>query len=158
MSSLGMYINAQTFQPLILIYRRGNFVCHDWGCTSIFRPLSYPFKSLVYPLYPWQTLWHKISKNVVGIPPYIPGKEKHILSFESCIVCVKKYMFCFKIKGKGGRRYQQNLRKLVQIINPYHFYKMQIDKIQGISVFINLFESTTKTISYCPITVNFSLV
>ena len=38
------------FQLLIVIYRRGNFCnhfCnHYWGCTSIYRPLSYPFRPL----------------------------------------------------------------------------------------------------------------
>ena len=33
-------------QPIILIYRRGNFVYHHLGCTSIYRPLSYPTRSL----------------------------------------------------------------------------------------------------------------
>ena len=35
-----------TFQPIIVIYRRGNFVYHDWGCKLIYRPLSYLFRSL----------------------------------------------------------------------------------------------------------------
>ena len=39
-------LSVQTFQSLILIYRRGNFVCHHWGCTWIHLPLSYPFRSL----------------------------------------------------------------------------------------------------------------
>ena len=34
------------FQPLILIYRRGNFVYHYLGCILIYRPLSYPFRCL----------------------------------------------------------------------------------------------------------------
>ena len=35
-------------QALILTYRnrRGNFVYHRWGCTLIYWPLSYPFRSL----------------------------------------------------------------------------------------------------------------
>ena len=33
-------------KPLILIYRRGNFVCHHCWYTSIYQPLSYPFRSL----------------------------------------------------------------------------------------------------------------
>ena len=32
--------NVQTFQQLILIYRRGNFAYHLWGCTLIFRSLQ----------------------------------------------------------------------------------------------------------------------
>ena len=37
-------LSFQTFQPLIVIYRRGNYV---WGSTSIYYPLSYPFISLL---------------------------------------------------------------------------------------------------------------
>ena len=39
-------LSVQTFQPLIVIYKRSNFVYHHWGCTPIYRPLSYPFRSL----------------------------------------------------------------------------------------------------------------
>ena len=35
-------------QPLILIYIGGNFVHHYGGLTSIYWPLSYPFRSLDY--------------------------------------------------------------------------------------------------------------
>ena len=42
---VGMFIklSVQTFQPLNVMYRRSNFVYHLWRCTSIYRPLSYPF-------------------------------------------------------------------------------------------------------------------
>ena len=33
-------LSVQAFLPLILIFRRGNFVYHHWRCTSIYRPLS----------------------------------------------------------------------------------------------------------------------
>ena len=33
-------------QQLILMNRMRNFVYLHWGCTSIYRPLSYPFRSL----------------------------------------------------------------------------------------------------------------
>ena len=33
----------QTFQQIIVIYTRGNFVYYYWRCTSNYRPLSYPF-------------------------------------------------------------------------------------------------------------------
>ena len=40
-------LSVQKFQPLILIYKRDDIlVNHDWGCTSIYRQLSYPFRSL----------------------------------------------------------------------------------------------------------------
>ena len=42
-----------SFQPLVLFYRKGNFVYH-WGWTSIYRSLSYPFRSLIFlVLYLW---------------------------------------------------------------------------------------------------------
>ena len=45
---IGWFINlsVQTFQQLILIYIRDNFVYHYLGCTSIYRPMSYSFRSL----------------------------------------------------------------------------------------------------------------
>ena len=42
------WLSVQTFQLLILICRSGNFVYHHWGSTSIYQPLSYPFKSLLF--------------------------------------------------------------------------------------------------------------
>ena len=39
---LAFKLSVQTFQPL----QKGNFVRHHWKCTSIYRPLSYPFRSL----------------------------------------------------------------------------------------------------------------
>ena len=38
-------LSFRAFQPLIVIYRRSNFVYQNWWCTSIYRPLSYPFIS-----------------------------------------------------------------------------------------------------------------
>ena len=45
---IGCYIkwSVQTFQPPIVIYISSNFVSHHWVCTSIYQPLSYPFRSL----------------------------------------------------------------------------------------------------------------
>ena len=46
---IGWMVNSakcQTFQQLFVIYRRGNFVNYNWGCTLIYRSLSYPFRSL----------------------------------------------------------------------------------------------------------------
>jgi len=39
-------LSVHTFQTIIVIYRMGNFVYHHWRCTSIYRPLSYSFRSL----------------------------------------------------------------------------------------------------------------
>ena len=51
LTTLGTFVNfdwlsVHTFQPLICIYFRGNFVCHYWGFITIHRSLSYPFISL----------------------------------------------------------------------------------------------------------------
>ncbi len=35
------------FQPVIVIYRRGNLCIIIGACTSIYRPLSYPLRSLI---------------------------------------------------------------------------------------------------------------
>ena len=42
-----MELIVQTFQQLIVIYNRGNFVYHLLGCTLMYRLLSCPFISLV---------------------------------------------------------------------------------------------------------------
>ena len=41
-------LSVQKFQPLILIYRRRSFVYQHLSCTSIYRPLSYHFRSLYF--------------------------------------------------------------------------------------------------------------
>ena len=37
--------SVQTFSPIILIYRWDNFVYSNWGCTSIYHPLSCLFSN-----------------------------------------------------------------------------------------------------------------
>ena len=45
---IGWFIKliVQTFQAIIVMYRRGNFVYHHWGGTYIYLLLSYPFRTL----------------------------------------------------------------------------------------------------------------
>ena len=68
-------LSVQMFQALISSYRRGNFVCHYWGCTLIYLSLSYPFRSLVVvPQKEWSL--HKVnffSSSMNPIPKYIIG-------------------------------------------------------------------------------------
>ena len=45
------------------MHRRGNFVYHYWGFTLIYRPLSYPFRSLLTLLL---LLFHVKSKSQKG--------------------------------------------------------------------------------------------
>ena len=46
--SIGWFIkfSVHTLQPLIVIYRGSKFVNWHWGCTSIYRPLSYALRTL----------------------------------------------------------------------------------------------------------------
>ena len=44
-----MKLIVHMFQLLKIIYTRGNFLYHNWGFTSIYRPLFYPFRSLIIP-------------------------------------------------------------------------------------------------------------
>ena len=39
-------ILSEFFQPITLIYRRGNLIHNHWGCISISHSLSYPLKFL----------------------------------------------------------------------------------------------------------------
>ena len=41
-------MNFQTFQPLIVIFRKDNYMCSHWECLSVYRPLSCPFRSLIW--------------------------------------------------------------------------------------------------------------
>ena len=54
-------LSVQTFQPLILIYRSGNFVYYYWGCISIYRPLNYPLRSLSSYLFCFELFLLKAS-------------------------------------------------------------------------------------------------
>ena len=53
-------MGVQIFQPLIVIYIRGNFVYHNWGYTSTYWPLSYTFTSLIL-----MPIWLLLNLNFV---------------------------------------------------------------------------------------------
>ena len=58
------WFSIQTFKLLIKIHRRGNFVYHHGGCTSIYRLLSYPFRSFVkYSVLNMTAFLNKIYSN-----------------------------------------------------------------------------------------------
>ena len=59
-------ITVQTFRPLIVIYRKVNFEYIDWECTSIYRPLSYPFRYLKITMVP-KVLIRKLKNFLVPI-------------------------------------------------------------------------------------------
>ena len=68
-------LRVQTFQLLIVIYRKGNFVYHHWRCTSIYRPVSYTFRSLIFSK--WILTYVKLKLffwNVSGCLTNIPIK------------------------------------------------------------------------------------
>ena len=59
-------LSVKTLQPLIVIYRSNHFVYNHWGCTSINRPLSYPFRFLQeYHVIKGKGLWMCVQ------PPYV---------------------------------------------------------------------------------------
>ena len=56
-------LSVHTFQSPILIYGMGNSLYHEWGCTSIYRLLSYPLRSLVVLLWINPFLFSKSYHN-----------------------------------------------------------------------------------------------
>ncbi len=63
---VGLSRSVQIFQPIILIYIRLQCVYHNWGCTAIYRSLSYPLRSLILIEYVFRA---KRSRSV-------PAKER----------------------------------------------------------------------------------
>ena len=62
------------FQPQILNYSWSNFVYHHRGFTSIYRPLSYPFRSLYGLVFIYQS------------------QEENCLLFFNHVLLLKKYI------------------------------------------------------------------
>ena len=69
---IGLFIkwSDQTFELLTVIYKRGNFVYHHWGCASFYRPLSYPFRSLL-------TTGHCPIKTLLIISKHLDDSEEN---------------------------------------------------------------------------------
>ena len=55
-------LSVQMFQSLIITYRRGNLVYLHWGCTSFYRSLSYPLRSLGIYTFSISCLFNNIFK------------------------------------------------------------------------------------------------
>ena len=65
-------LSVQTFQSLIVIYKRGDFVYHNWACTSIYRPLSYPIRFQVLLCRFWGMLMNPFAfYRTLGKPNFI---------------------------------------------------------------------------------------
>ncbi len=84
-----MYLSVQTFQTLIVIYRRDNFVYLHRGCTLICRPLSYHFWSpIIGHKLPVEVLeqawtgWLATGSGSTFLKILIPGR---FLSFEEIL-------------------------------------------------------------------------
>ena len=60
-------LSLKMFSSLTVINWRGDFVCHYLGCTTIYWPLSYPFRSLwfyLFSFYPLISLvMHQLNLN-----------------------------------------------------------------------------------------------
>ena len=72
-------LSIQTFQPTFVIYRRGYFVYYHWWCTSIYRPLSYPFRSL----------------NAIGYPVHSPPLNLSVKYWRICSKLINSLTFSF---------------------------------------------------------------
>ncbi len=68
------------FQPLIVIYRWGDFVYHYWGNTSIYRPLSYPFRSLGQ----WTVYYTSLQSFIITLPLQLWGV---LMNFDWLVIC-----------------------------------------------------------------------
>ena len=81
---IGWFIkfSVPTFQALILITRRGNLLYHDWGCTSIYRPLTYPFRSQ-------KASRQKLCDQSIGCLVDVLGELSNTFSLNKR--CTKKY-------------------------------------------------------------------
>ena len=93
-------ISVQTFQFLIVIYKRGNFVNHYVGCTSIYRPLSYPFRSLwVYTLQS-SRIKDYVYKNFIQQTLNLFKKPLEIKNLHSLLALLvnEKYVGCRTLK------------------------------------------------------------
>ena len=90
----------------VLIYRRSNFVYQYWGCTQIYRPLSYPFRSLllflslictcpnihvfICPTFSTSLLFDKLYLVEAAEP--IPFMVFHLAKFDG-----RKKVLCFSV-------------------------------------------------------------
>ena len=94
-----------TFQPPIVIFRRANFVYHQWECTWIFRPLSYPFRSVkVYCIHQNGRDSWKFKRRNNYLQPNVMSlsqlRKKNFLfgSFQSENLKIKLFLFSKNIK------------------------------------------------------------
>ena len=85
---IGWFIafSISKFQPLIVIYRMGNYMNHHWVCTLIYQPLSYSFKSLNLFIY------LSISTFISAMGPvWIDLKVLTTSGFQSSLSCCMAY-------------------------------------------------------------------
>ena len=85
-------LSVQTFKPLIVNYRRSNFVYNYWKCTSIYLPLSYPFRSLHYNT-------EQTKQGTLFILKVSPIKG----DTESVMCDVIKYVWKERMRGEVGK-------------------------------------------------------
>ena len=108
-------LSIQTFQQLILFYKRGNFVYHRCGCSPIYRPLSYPFRSLSFmsdfQYFFYMCIYHY---KLYFKKSYLHIIEKYIL---------KQSKNTIYLKGKVKDFIKHNpFRSLKLISNSFEFY------------------------------------
>ena len=90
---IGWFINlsVQRFQPLWTFYRSRSFVYYLRRCTSIYRPLSYPFRSLINNR---ETKMTKLIKSKLWRPCLTPPPPQYGLMNARTSSSYKKSFTC----------------------------------------------------------------
>ena len=71
-------LSVQTFQPLTVIYRSGNFVYHHWWCTSIYRTLYSPCSQLCHSFYNTKMYLLILTKSFYNLRFLIIIKKRRV--------------------------------------------------------------------------------
>ena len=132
------HFSLQTF--LIVIYRRRNFVYHHWRCTSIYRPLSYPFRSMVKPMF---TTPH-------SPPPYLQyiswkwGLICSLVPFrESALLIDKQITQSYPTKKRASFLQTEDLKKIQILFLWKSYFEENKDDIIHKSEVLNRYDRRT---------------
>ena len=109
---------VKTLQPLIVMYRKGNFVYHHWGCISIYWLLSYTFRSLNI-----STNWVKFIFQY----RYPCQKSSFFYSSESVNIIIRNNGFIITWILHQIFMYSNKMKLVAGYINdihPWYFVKM----------------------------------
>ena len=106
------------FKLLILfIHKRGNFVCHHWGWISIYRPLSYPLRTLQSKYF---TCWwyNSFSSQYPSQSPAFPGPPTNL----QALLHFYKNDLLFKWVAIKAYEYRGCLAVSLKMSSPFHCF------------------------------------